>query len=251
MKRAMSGTRPVQMQNVGFLAPWRLVLVAGFSVLALAACDRERRLDDVTAVQLNNPERRHPVHFDARIETLDVEVPTDAEGLSPNQTTDVFRFLKHYHRESNSRLVIAVPGGNRPPASIAQSMQGIQRLVVEAGIDYRLTGAKPAPANEIPAIRLAYRRPVAVPPACDKWGENVGRNEERIPYPNFGCATQRNLALMVDTARDLQRPNNEDPRSGERRNVTWSAYVGQGGSAGGGDGGGDAPAKKPPAPPKK
>ena len=94
-------------------------------------------------------------------------------------------------------------------------------MIVEAGIDYRADArASRVPSNEVPAIRLAYRRPVAVPPACDKWGENVGRNEERIPYPNFGCATQHNLAIMVDNARDMQRPQGEDPRAGERRNVT-------------------------------
>jgi hypothetical protein len=51
--------------------------------------------------------------------------------------------------------------------------------------------------------------------------------------------------LMVDNARDLQQPQEEDPRSSERRSVTWSAYVGSGSSSGG-DGGGDA--KKAAAP---
>ena len=81
-------------------------------------------------------------------------------------------------------------------------------------------------------------------------GTNVGRNEARIPYPNWGCATQRNLALMVDNARDLQQPQEEDPRSSERRSVTWSAYVGSS-SASGGDGGGDAPKKAPASAVKK
>ena len=66
---------------------------------------------------------------------------------------------------------------------------------------------------------------MAVPPPCDDWSRDVGRNEERIPYPNWGCATQRNLALTVDNARDLGQPQPEDPRSGERRSATWSAYV--------------------------
>lgn len=224
----------------------RMLMLAATSVLALAGCDRERGPDDVLAVGLNNPELRHPIHFDARVETLDVEVPPDAEGLSPNQNTDVFRFLKLYKREANSRLIIAVPGDQRPPASIAQSLRGIQRHVVEAGIDYRLTRGRRVPGAEVPAIRLAYRRPVAVPPTCDKWGENVGRNEARIPYPNLGCATQRNIAIMVDNARDLQQPQDEDPRSGERRHVTWSAYTGQAGAGGGGDSGGGDAAKKPP-----
>ena len=93
---------------------------------------------------------------------------------------------------------------------------------------------------------------MAVPPPCDQWTEDVGRNEARIPYPNWGCATQRNLAVMVDNARDLQQPQEEDPRSSERRSVTWSAYVGNSGaSGGGGEGGGDASKKAPASAVKK
>ena len=136
--------------------------------IVLAGCDRGPRLDDAQAVGLSNAELRHPIRFSARVETLDVEVPPDADGLSPNQDTDVYRFLKLYRREANSRLVISAPGGTRPPASIARSLQAIQRHVVDAGIDYRLTRGRRVPAMEVPTIRLAYRRPVAVPPACDK-----------------------------------------------------------------------------------
>ena len=229
----------------------RSFAMAAACVIVLTACDRGPRLDDAQAVGLGNAELRHPIRFDARVETLDVEVPPDADGLSPNQDTDVYRFLKLYKREANSRLVISAPGGTRPPASIARSLQGIQRHVVDAGIDYRLTRGRRVPAMEVPTIRLAYRRPVAVPPACDKWGEDVGRNEERIPYPNHGCATQHNLAIMVDNARDLKLPQDEDPRSGERRYTTWSAYVGKAASGGGGGDSGGGDAAKKPALPKK
>jgi pilus assembly protein CpaD len=222
-----------------------LLVSAPVAAMLLGGCEHHYRLDDATAVGLSNPELRHPVQFAAHVETLDVEVPVGAEGLSPGQHIDVYRFLQRYRRESNGRLVITVPGAPRDQASMAQSLQGIQRHVVEAGIDYRITSGKRQPSAETPLIRIAYRRPVAALPECDKWGENVGRNEERIPYPNFGCATQRNTALMVDNARDLQRPQDEDPRSSERRSVTWSSYVGVPQSGGGdSNGGGSADAAK-------
>jgi pilus assembly protein CpaD len=220
--------------------------------LLLTACDRLRQWEqdhNAAAVGLSNPEVRHAIGFVPRRETLDVEVPSEADGLSPNQHVDVARFIHRYRREAAGNLVITAPDARRDRAGIAKSLQEIQQHMVEAGVDYRLVrGARlNASASGAPFIKLAYRRPVAVPPACDDWTEDVGRNEARIPYPNWGCATQRNLAVMVDNARDLEQPQIEDPRSGERRAVSWSGYVGASPSAGSDAGEGGrrpAPAQK-------
>jgi pilus assembly protein CpaD len=208
-----------------------LALAAACGLL-VSACDDgsqlgHHRLDNASAVGLSNPELRHPIAFKRRAESLDVEVPAGAEGLSANQHVDVYRFLQRYKHEAVGRLAISVPSEARDRAAIARSVQGIQAHVAAAGIDYRmLRGSQGPRLGDAPSIRLAYQRPVAVPPDCDRWPENVGRNEERIPYPNWGCATQRNIAVMVDNARDLRQPQAEDPRSSERRSATWSAYVG-------------------------
>jgi pilus assembly protein CpaD len=82
-----------------------------------------------------------------------------------------------------------------------------------------------------PALRLSYLRPIAVPPECGLGHRDVGFEPERIPYPQFGCATQRNVAGMVANARDLQRPQDEDPSSSERRSALWSKYAPPAGTA--------------------
>jgi pilus assembly protein CpaD len=209
-----------------------LTLAAACSLL-VSACDERhqlehRRLDNATAVGLSDPELRHPIGFARRAESLDVEVPAGATGLSANQHVDVYRFLRRYKREATGRLVISVPSGARDQAAIARSVQGIQAHVAAAGVDYRLRRGEREDhrSGAVPSIRLAYQRPVAVPPDCDRWPEDAGRNEERIPYPNWGCATQHNMAVMVDNARDLRQPQAEDPRSSERRSAAWSAYLG-------------------------
>ena len=209
-----------------------LALLCALSLL-LSGCAEMRRIElerDAAAVGLGNPEARHPIGFTPKSEHLEVEVPPGAEGLSPNQQVDVYRFLRRYKREAAGRLVLTTPTGVRDQAALAKSLQEIQRQVAEAGIDYRILhgGRHDAGPGSTPTIKLAYQRPVAVPPPCDDWTRDVGRNEERIPYPNWGCATQRNLALTVDNARDLGQPQGEDPRSSERRSVSWSAYVGDG-----------------------
>ncbi len=220
-----------------------LALAAACGLLVSACEDqnplRPQRLDNRSAAGLSDPELRHPVRFRRHTESLDVEVPPGVEGLSANQHIDVYRFLDRYKHEAVGRLVVSVPSDARDKAAIARSVRDIQEHVVAAGIDYRMRHGRQAhPLNATPAVRLAYRRPVAVPPDCGRWPENLARNGERIPYTNWGCATQRNVAVMVDNARDLRQPQAEDPRSGERRSTTWSAYVGgapqSNGDAGGG-----------------
>jgi pilus assembly protein CpaD len=211
-------------------------LVAALAGLLLAACDHDRgaehrRLDNATAVGLSDPELRHPIQFPAKRETLDIEVPPDADGLSPNQHIDVVRFLEHQQPEAKRRLVVFVPQAARP-ASIARSLQDIQRHLADAVITYRIikmTAWERGPRT-VPSIRLAYEGPIAIAPTCEDWSEDVGRNEARIPYPNWGCATVHNLAVMVDNPLSLPQP--EDPRSSERRAHSWSTSVG---NAGGGE----------------
>jgi pilus biogenesis lipoprotein CpaD len=206
-----------------------LALAVACGLLGSACEDRNpfHRLDNASAAGLSDPELRHPIGFKRHTESLDVEVPPGASGLSANQNVDVYRFLQRYKHEAVGRLVISAPSDARDQAAIARSVQAIQAHVTSAGIDYRLRrgGESPRLGNS-PSIRLAYQRPVAVPPECGHWNEDLGRNEERIPYPSWGCATQRNTAVMIDNARDLRQPQPEDPRSGERRSATWSAYAG-------------------------
>jgi pilus assembly protein CpaD len=211
------------------------LLTLALAALMTSACSEIRNAElrqDAVAVGLSDPELRHPIGFTPRTESLEVEVPVGAEGLSANQRIDVYRFLSRFKREATARLAITTPSGG-DKAAVARSLREIQQQVTEAAIDYRLLrdGAHDPRSAGTPAIKLAYKRPEPVPPPCGDWSLDVGRNEERVPYPNWGCATQRNLAVMVDNGRDLRQPQPEDPRSSERRSATWSAYQDGGAAA--------------------
>lgn len=191
--------------------------------LALAGC-----VDDYTAAAIHNPSTHHPIGYGTSPETLFVELGPSHLGLSRNQSTDVWRFVNRYKKESTGSLRIEAPGSAGGHMTASRALRQVEEIVQDAGVDPRAVqlarlGGKSGHAG---ALTLSYDRTVAVPPDCGDWSDDLGKNRERLPYNNFGCATQRNLALTVANGRDLQMPQEETPRSSERRSANWSAYTG-------------------------
>jgi pilus assembly protein CpaD len=194
--------------------------------LALAACeDHDRRLPDYMGVALNDVDARHPIGFVDGHKVLNVDAPPRARDVSHNQAADMHRFVERYKAEGVGRLSVSVP--RQSDASTSQVLAELGRILRDADIaPARVVRTRHADGPRLrPAVRLSYATPQAVAPECGHWHRDVARDPERLNYPEFGCATQRNLAGMVANSRDLQRPQDEQPRSAERRSQTWSKYI--------------------------
>ena len=74
-------------------------------------------------------------------------------------------------------------------------------------------------------IRVSYASLAVHGPECGDWSDKLARDPKNIPYRNFGCATQRNLAAMVANPRDLVEPRGMTPRDSARRDVIMGKYV--------------------------
>ena len=216
----------------------RLCLIAAVAA-GFAGCSR---LDDYTAVELSEPTKRHAIGYMGHTEALFVEIPAGGAGLSQSQQVDVWRFVDRYKKEGSGRLRIAAPGSAGGHLASSRSVRDVEKIVREAGIDPDAVqiARQHGGSKYGPSVRLAYERPVAVPPECRNWSSDLGENRERLPYNDFGCTTQRNLALTVANSRDLQVAQEETPRSSERRGKAWESYAGSGNESGGGGGGGDS-----------
>lgn len=192
--------------------------------LSLTACWEHRqmweyhRLTDAEAVIENDPKLHHPITFTSRTEILDIELPPAGLGLARNQRVDAYRFVKRYIAESTELLAVAAPAGSR------RAIDDLRAVMAEAGLNPTVVAFGPAPRSAR-VLRLTYVRPVAVGPPCPLWYRDAGREPERVAYPLFGCATQRNLAAMVANPRDLMGAQPELPAFSERRDRVWSSYV--------------------------
>ena len=197
------------------------LLLGVLLAVTLASCGEFRRLSSDEAWVETNPPLGHPIRFIERDEVLDIELPPRQQGLSRNQHVDVYRFGVRYTEEATGAIVVAPPA--RRYGEGRQVIGGIRRALHEAGIPpERIKSGAP---GDGPFVTLAYHRPLAVAPQCGHWPRDVNREPERVPYPDFGCATQRNLAGMVVNSRDLMTAQAETPASSERRMRTWSKYV--------------------------
>jgi len=228
------------------LAQFLTIFAASFAVLTVSGC---RGLDNHTARVLSDPEKKHAINYTSEAETLYVELPGGGGQLSHNQAADVRRFAERYKVESTGGIRIAAPRSVGGRFAIARSMRQVEDIVSGAGIPkdaIRLQDYSGRNPEFGPALRIAYRRPVALPPHCEDFSKDIGVDRERLPTRNFGCATQSNMALMVANSRDLKHPQRSAPRSSERRSVTWTDYVGA--ESTGGSGSSSSPSSAAPAP---
>jgi len=70
---------------------------------------------------------------------------------------------------------------------------------------------------------------IATAGPCGQWPANLGPGQdasymENRPYWNLGCASQRNLAAMVDNPADLVQPRAETPVLTSRRATALDKY---------------------------
>jgi len=88
---------------------------------------------------------------------------------------------------------------------------------------------RPMNPGQLATIRLTYPRISAQAGPCGLWPHDLGPGdvaeyEQNRPYWNFGCATQRNLAAMVDNPADLVQPRGETPAYEARRAMVLDKY---------------------------
>ena len=194
-------------------------------VVALAGC---KHLDEsegsrVAGWSLVDASQRHPIIVSQKPSTLDLAVHRGSQGLSPRQRADLVEFASRYRASDagDSRLIISAPSGGANEVASMHAVQDIRRLLEGEGFGeasiaveaYAADGRSGSP------IRVSYLKYVADAPECGSWPTNLARDPGNVPYANFGCATQRNLAVQIANPADLLGPRTMTGRSSERRDV--------------------------------
>jgi pilus assembly protein CpaD len=205
----------------------RIVLLS--LVAALFGCRASEETGaHVAGWTLVDASQRHPILVSQQPATLTIRVPAGSHGLSANQAAEVADFLARYRRvdSGNSKLVIAVPSGSPNETAAMRAAANLREMISEFGFSESTVAMQPYGGGRDPSapIRLAYLRYVAEAPECGNWPTNLAYEPRSLPYPNFGCAQQHNLAAQIANPADLLGPRTMAPSDAERRSVVMDRY---------------------------
>jgi pilus assembly protein CpaD len=203
----------------------RMAAVLVGVAVVLGAC---KHTDDelVTASFPDDYRLRHPIAIQEADRSIVVFVGQARGGLSASQRADVMGLAQLW-------ISADVPVDTRNARAAAETFREIQALLAAAGVPPRgivMRSYRPEDPRQLPAIRLNYPKISAVAGPCGLWPDDLGpsiKNKtwfQNTQYYNFGCASQRNMAAMVDNPADLVQPRPETPPYTARRSVSFEKY---------------------------
>ena len=175
------------------------------------------------AYPVNGPEQavpyteRFPITVEPQIQTLRVSV--DSAGLDPASMTGLERFARDYLRNGNGSVRVSTT------RRLPQAANVVADRLVDLGVPRNriITGVDDVP-NAGDEVKLTFIGYQARTEPCGDWSSNLGYTSANTPPPNFGCATQHNLAAMVADPRDLATPKPLGPDDVQRRLTILDKY---------------------------
>jgi pilus assembly protein CpaD len=200
---------------------------------ALGACTWQSSEVVTTASVPYDYRHRHPIAVTEADRSIVVFVGRGRGGLTGTQRADVMGMAHTWMREGTGAIIAEVPTETANARAAAASYQEIRSVLMAGGVPSRaitLRHYHPDDIRTLPTIRLSYPKISAVAGPCGLWPQDLGPNIDNVgyaenrPYHNFGCATQRNLAAMIDNPSDLEQPRPESAAYTSRRNIAFDRY---------------------------
>jgi len=207
----------------------RAAFVAGCA-LFVCACNTDQQVAAGPDVPTDY-RQRHPITITEADHTLEIFIGSNRGELSGAQRAEVLAFAQTWKREATGGVIVDLPVGTTNERSAAEAMRMIRSILTATGVppDSVVVRGYHPPSSTLATIRISYPRIAAQAGPCGLWPADIGPSMNRDyfenqPPWNQGCATQRNLAAMVDNPADLVQPRAETPPYEARRTAVVEKY---------------------------
>lgn len=170
---------------------------------------------------------RHPIAVTEAAERLEIPVAPGAAALSPEARTQLRSFASGYLQYGHGALVLSTPSGAANADTASLLAQQTRLSLVDAGVSYAAVAGSTYDASgaaNAPIIVSFTRFEAHAPECAPLYQQDLGHQSNNQPWASFGCATQANLAAMIEDPSDLINPRASEPRDSNRRATVMEAY---------------------------
>jgi pilus assembly protein CpaD len=208
------------------LAPLTAVLLAGVTALAGCSTKSVSAVEPTGAVP-DDYRINHPIAVSEAVQTLDVPVGIYTNTLSTGIRGNVVAFAQKFKITGSSVIAVVAPSGSPDQtvaAAIAVQVEDVLRGqgIPASQVDYRVYHAGSDEQNA--PIRVAFSAISATTAPCGPYQDQLSVTKDNRNYFEFGCATQQNLAAVVDNPLDLLYPRGLTPADAARRATVLDKY---------------------------
>jgi pilus assembly protein CpaD len=160
------------------------------------------------------------------VSRIEIPVAPGQSALAEADRAHLRAFAGQYLRYGHGPLVLETPSGAANSESASRLAADARRTLAEAGVSYAAIagGTQPAVGEDQPILVSFSRYEARAPDCAPLWEQDIGHQSNNQPWESFGCATNFNLASLVEDPADLDHPRDEDPRDSGRRDAVMDAY---------------------------
>jgi pilus assembly protein CpaD len=216
-------------RSTAALPPVRAALALACA-LFVCGCNTDQQVAGVPDVPADY-RMRHPITLKESDRSLEVFIGSNRGELNPTQRAQILAFGLKWKHESTGGIIVDRPVASSNERAAADSMREVMSILAASGMPPQSIAVRTYPANgpALAPLRLSYPRIAAQAGPCGLWPEDIGPSAtrdyfENQPPWNYGCASQRNLAAMVDDPADLVQPRAETAASTARRTTVLEKY---------------------------
>lgn len=194
-------------------------------VSALAACAGIPK-PDINSAPIASAADRHEPSAEAAVQTLEIAVAPGQSELAGGDRAQLRAFANDYLRYGHGPLALETPSGAANSEAASVLAADARRTLAEAGVSYAAIAGSTRAANaESAPILVSFNRFEARAPECAPlYEQDLAHQNNNQSWASFGCATNFNLAAMVEDPADLNRPRDLAARDSGRRDTVMEAY---------------------------
>jgi pilus assembly protein CpaD len=164
-------------------------------------------------------EQRFPIAVEPHMETLRVPYNAARGNIDEASGAELQGFARDYLENGSGTISVSatrrIPDAPNYVVGRLVAM-GVPRERIMMGSDDALSAA-----DEVKVTYVSYQAHAS---SCGDWSVSLSDVSENKASPNFGCATQHNLAAMVADPRDLVTPKPIEPGDAQRRLTVLEKY---------------------------